>query len=278
MSIYENYTQVSRVYDQTRWAVGLDLITDGLSLACTAIEDQVLLDAGCGTGIYTAALIARVSRIEAVDLNPAMLSVAHSKLTQGPDGGRVQFHEASISELPLSDNSVDSIVINQVLHHLCDGLENDWPVHRRVLTECSRVLRPGGVIVINSCAQAQLDRGFWFYRLIPDALAAVKRRIIPLNDLDKLMRACGLVPVKRSVDREAVLQGEAYFRADGPLDPLWRQGDSIWSLVTANDLDAVLERIEGLKLDNELGAFMQRADADRLKVGQMTFSVAHKRK
>ena len=84
MSSYENYTQISRVYDQTRWAVGLDLITDGLSSASTAIEDQVLLDAGCGTGIYTAALITRVSRIEAVDLNPAMLSVARSKLAQGP--------------------------------------------------------------------------------------------------------------------------------------------------------------------------------------------------
>jgi len=277
MSSYENYTQISRVYDQTRWAVGLDLITDGLSSACTAIEDQVLLDAGCGTRIYTAALITRVSRIEAVDLNPAMLSVARSKLAQGPDGGRVQFHEASISELPLPDNSVDSIVINQVLHHLGDDVKNDWPAHHRVLAECSRVLRPGGVIVINSCTHAQLDRGFWFYRLLPDALAAVKHRTIPLSDLDKLLRACGLDPVKRSVDREAVLQDEAYFRADGPLDELWRQGDSIWSLVTQNVLDAVLERIEDLRSDSELDAFMRHADADRPKVGQITFSVAHKR-
>ncbi|MED5406505.1 MAG: class I SAM-dependent methyltransferase, partial [Pseudomonadota bacterium] len=183
MSTYENYTQVSSVYDETRWAVGLDLITEGLSSTCTAIEQQVLLDAGCGTGIYTAALIDRVSRIEAVDLNPAMLSVAQSKLVNSPDRDRVRFWRASISELPLDDNSVDSIVINQVLHHLSDRVENDWPAHRKVLAECTRVLKPHGVMIINSCAHVQLDRGFWFYHLIPAALAAVKQRTIPLDDL-----------------------------------------------------------------------------------------------
>ena len=276
MSTYENYTQVSRVYDETRWAVGLDLITEGLSSTCTAIEQQVLLDAGCGTGIYTAALIDRVSRIEAVDLNPAMLCVAQSKLVSSSDRDRVRFWQASISELPLDDNSVDSIVINQVLHHLSDRVENDWPAHRKVLAECTRVLKPHGVMIINSCAHVQLDRGFWFYRLIPAALAAVKQRTIPLDDLERLMHASGLDPVNRRVDLEGVLQGAAYFRADGPLDPLWRQGDSIWSLVSEPDLKTVLDRITSLMSVGDLDAFMKHSDTERLKVGQITFSVAHK--
>jgi hypothetical protein len=137
-------------------------------------------------------------------------------------------------------------------------------------------LKPHGVIIINSCAHVQLDRGFWFYRLIPAALAAVKQRTIPLDDLERLMHASGLDPINRRVDLDGVLQGAAYFRADGPLDPLWRQGDSIWSLVSEPDLKAVLDRTIGLKSTGDLDAYMKHSDAERLKVGQITFSVAHK--
>ncbi len=41
---------------------------------------MVVLDAGCGTGSYSQALLDHVDKIEAVDLNPGMLEVAVQKL------------------------------------------------------------------------------------------------------------------------------------------------------------------------------------------------------
>ena len=122
----------------------------------------------------------------------------------------------------------------------------------------------------------QLDQGFWFYRLIPTAVAAVKQRTIPLDDLERLIRATGLVLAKRRVDLEAVLQGTAYFRADGVQNPAWRRGDSIWSLVSENDLKDVLDRVERLRSANDLDAFIRHWDGDRSKIGQITFTIAHK--
>ena len=80
MSSYENYTQTSAVYDHTRVPVGLEIITAALSSGSTKPDRQILLDAGCGTGIYTFALVDQVHRVEAIDLNRSMLSVARSKM------------------------------------------------------------------------------------------------------------------------------------------------------------------------------------------------------
>ena len=44
-----------------------------------ALEPYGDLDAGCGTGNYSKAMLGYVGRIEAVDLNPGMLEVASRK-------------------------------------------------------------------------------------------------------------------------------------------------------------------------------------------------------
>ena len=53
--------------------------------------------------------------------------------------------------------------------------------------------------------------------------------------------------------------------------------DKLADQVSDGVLDAILEHIEDLSSDSELDAFMRHADADRPKVGQITFSVARKR-
>ena len=45
----------------------------------------MVLDAGCGTGSYSDALLHYVGRIEAVDMNAAMLEVAARKLAWAGD-------------------------------------------------------------------------------------------------------------------------------------------------------------------------------------------------
>ena len=158
MSSYENYTQTSAVYDHTRVPVGLEIITAALSSRPTKLDRQILLDAGCGTGIYTLALANQVHRVEAIDLNRSMLAVARSKMDSTAENGRIGFTQGSITRLPFKTESVDGVIMNQVLHHLPDQAGDGWPLHRQVLKECARVLRPGGVLIINSCTHEQLEK------------------------------------------------------------------------------------------------------------------------
>ena len=218
MSSYENYTQTSAVYDHTRVPVGLEIISAALSAGSAKPDQQILLDAGCGTGIYTFALIDQVHRVEAIDLNRSMLSVARSKMCSAAEHDRIGFTRGSITQLPFKSESVDGVMMNQILHHLPDQAGDGWPLHHQALQECARVLRPGGVLVINSCTHEQLEKGFWFYELIPNARTAVMHKIIPEKELDTLIRRVGLTLDRRMVDFDGILQGESYFDAEAALD------------------------------------------------------------
>ena len=276
MSSYENYTETSVVYDHTRVPVGLEIISAALSTGSTKRDRQILLDAGCGTGIYAFALINKVHRLEAIDLNRSMLSVARSKMCSAAEHDRIRFTQGSITQLPFQTQSVDGVMMNQVLHHLPDQAADGWPLHHQVLKECARVLRPGGVLIINSCTHEQLEKGFWFYELIPNARTAVMRKIIPEKELDALMCGVGLTLNDRLVELDGVLQGESYFDAEAVLDYAWRKGDSIWTLASDQELQTALTQVTELAAKNQLQSFMQRYDADRPALGQTSFSVAIK--
>ena len=116
MSSYEDYTRKSANYDKTREPVGTEILVGCFAHAPVPLDRTVVLDAGCGTGSYSDALLGYVGPIEAVDLNPGMLEVAARKLAWA--GDRISFHSTRIDELPFEDASLDGVMINQVLHHL----------------------------------------------------------------------------------------------------------------------------------------------------------------
>ena len=89
MSSYEDYTRKSDNYDKTREPVGTEILVGCFAHAPVPLDRTVVLDAGCGTGNYSDALLHYVGRIEAVDMNPGMLEVAARKLAWA--GDRISF-------------------------------------------------------------------------------------------------------------------------------------------------------------------------------------------
>ena len=96
-----------------------------------------VLEAGCGEG-YGTALLARAGlpRVVGLDYDPATLRHAASSypgtcLLQG-----------NLARLPLAGSSVAAVVCLQVLEHLWTPWE--------FLAECTRVLRPGGVLLLST--------------------------------------------------------------------------------------------------------------------------------
>jgi SAM-dependent methyltransferase len=275
MSSYENYTHKSRNYDKTREPVGTEISVGCFAHAPVPLDQTVVLDAGCGTGSYSDALLGYVGRVEAVDMNPGMLEVAARKLAWA--GDRVSFHSSRIDELPFEDATLDGVMINQVLHHLPDEAAKDFPAHRRVFAEFARVLKPGGVLVVNTCSQEQLRHGYWHYSLIPEAADALRARYVPLDELAEILVASGFAYRGRFAPVDAPIQGESYFDPRGPLSKEWRNGDSVWSLVSEGRLERTISRIQDLDERGELEPYMSRNDALRPHVGQAMILFASRR-
>ncbi len=277
MSSYEDYTQKSKSYDKTREPVGTEIIVGCFAHAPVPLNQTVVLDAGCGTGSYSQAMLHYVGRIEAVDLNPGMLEVAEQKLAEEQAEGRVSFHASRIDALPFEDAAFDGVMINQVLHHLQDDPAKGFPAHRQVFQEFARVLKPGGVLTVNTCSQEQLRHGYWHYSLIPEAADALRHRYAPVDELIEILDDHGFEHRGRFAPVDATLQGEAYFDPHGPLSKEWRDGDSVWSLVSEDQLERALYRIRKLDRNGELEAYVARNDARRRDIGQATLLFASRR-
>ena len=274
MSSYEDYTATSEHYDATREPIGIEIILGCLLRGPRALAEQVVVDAGCGTGNYSAALLEHVARIEAVDMNEAMLGVARGKLAGAEAAGRVRFHRAAIDALPVESMSADGVMINQVLHHLPDDPEQGWPLTRKVIGEFARVLRPGGILLVNICTHEQIRRGWWFYALIAASEERMIERHIPLMELESIMTGSGFDVLGRFVPSDAVIQGRSYFNPRGPLDGQWRAGDSVWAMLSAEELAEVQARVRAMEARGELEDYVADHDAEREHVGQTTFLCA----
>lgn len=276
MSHFENYQHVSRFYDNTRTAVGVDIIRNQLQNGELPINKQLLVDAGCGTGLYSAALVKNVRKIEAIDLNAGMLKIAKDKMKLEEKNGLINFYISSIDSLPLDDDTADAVMINQVLHHLPDNSTSGWANHEKVFREFWRVLKSGGMLIINSCSPEQIECGFWFYNLIPEAKQKMTQKVINLSDLNNLLKNCGFSNTVQEVNMDLVLQSDAYFCSDGIFNADWRSGDSIWSLVPEEILSEVLIKANKMLKDGELDAYLKHHDQNRKTTGQVTFSISRK--
>jgi trans-aconitate 2-methyltransferase len=97
--------------------------------------DERVLDAGCGTGRVTAALVERLPRghVVAVDGSPSMVEQARERLGPG-----VEVFVADLLELEL-DEPVDAILSTATFHWIGD--------HDRLFERLFAALRPGGRIV-----------------------------------------------------------------------------------------------------------------------------------
>jgi arsenite methyltransferase len=103
--------------------------------------DEVVVDYGAGTGIYTVGVAEAVpdGRVVAVEALPRLAELLRRKMT--PElADRIELVETDRNSVPLPDGAADRVMMVDVLHHLYDQPE--------ALREVVRVLRPGGLFVV----------------------------------------------------------------------------------------------------------------------------------
>jgi SAM-dependent methyltransferase len=273
VSHYANYGALAASYDATREATGVELVLGCLSIAGQRLDAMSVLDAGCGTGNYSSVIAHYVARVTGLDRSPEMLSIAATKLVaHRPE--RVALVPGELRELPFAAGTFDGVIAVQVLHHLDPPGDRERPCLRKAMAEFARVLRPGGVLVIGTCSHLQLARAFWHLDLLPRAAREVRRRYPRLHDLAHHLEEAGFVHVGNAVPTEAILQGDAYLDAAGPLRADWRDGDSSWALASEEEIGAAIERVRAATARGDAWRLPARRERWRRALGQMTFVYA----
>ena len=108
--------------------------------------DEAVLDAGCGSGAVTQALLERLpeGRVVAADASPAMIERAREELGEDP---RLQLVLADLVELEL-DEPVDIVFSSAVFHWIAD--------HEALFARLHAALRPGGALLAQCGAEGNV--------------------------------------------------------------------------------------------------------------------------
>lgn len=123
---------------------------------------EVALDFGCGVGRLSSALLEHVDRVVAVDISPTMLDEARRL---GRCGDRCTFVLNDRPDLAFQpEASVDLVYSSLVLQHLPSELAEGF------LQEFARVLRPGGVAVVQTASRPTRSLRGVLTRVLPPAL------------------------------------------------------------------------------------------------------------
>lgn len=159
-------------------------------------ERRDVLDIGCGTGFFLQYAEKRGWHGEGVELSPA-----HAKQAERDHG--VKVHCGDIRQLELPPASYDSITLWDLLEHVVDPVA--------ILEKASRLLRPGGQIVILTINSSSLFN--WLAHMGYHATGGRVGRAIELlydkrhcyyfttDTLDAVIHSAGLAVAHRSRHR-----------------------------------------------------------------------------
>tara|TARA_R110002049_G_scaffold308754_1_gene513919 strand:+ start:62218 stop:62904 length:687 start_codon:yes stop_codon:yes gene_type:complete len=111
-----------------------------------------ILEIGMGNGFFIKDLLAMADNLDytGVDFSKTMVEEASALNKKLIGTGKVRFCEASIEKLPFNDNSFDCITTTNTLYF--------WPKPENDVKELSRVLKPGGKLLIGYRSKRFMDK------------------------------------------------------------------------------------------------------------------------
>lgn len=99
---------------------------------------ECILDAGCGTGLFTGDLLAAGARVVGLEISRPMLCAALAKWKEKPFQGL----QGNMLKLPFADDSFDKVVSMTAIEFINEG--------RQAVRELFRVAAPGGAVVVST--------------------------------------------------------------------------------------------------------------------------------
>jgi ubiquinone/menaquinone biosynthesis C-methylase UbiE len=132
----EYFESVAQKWDEMRRQFFGEGVRNAAIAAANIDSSSVVADVGVGTGFLAEGALAAGARVIGIDSSDRMLAEARRRFVKQPFEARA----GDIESLPLNTAEVDVVLANMVLHHAPDP--------SRAIREMSRVLKPGGRLVI----------------------------------------------------------------------------------------------------------------------------------
>jgi demethylmenaquinone methyltransferase/2-methoxy-6-polyprenyl-1,4-benzoquinol methylase len=162
------YDRLSRWYDWFAASSEQPLANFGLKNLNVSAGETVL-EIGCGTGhaLFSLAIAVDDSgKAYGIDISHSMLVMTRKRIASSNLSRRTGFSQTDAAALPFSAGSFDAIFMSFVLELF------DTPEIPVVLSECRRVLKPGGRICVVAMARDEHENlplriYEWFHQRMP---------------------------------------------------------------------------------------------------------------
>lgn len=173
-----HYDRLADKYDEN-WAYSPEFIrwmTDAILTRLHPQPADLVMDLGCGTGLYARGLAERASTVVCADPSPAMLAKLPADERLVPLHASAE--DLAEGRLAPPHDGYDAILLKEVLHHVADP--------SRVLAGLTDLLRPGGRILVVMLPTV-ID-----YPLFEAALKLFRERQPDPEEIATAMRRSGL--------------------------------------------------------------------------------------
>jgi hypothetical protein len=138
-----------------------------------------------------------------------------------------------------------------VLHHIEDrnreikDLQNiEFPTIKEVFHEFHRVLKPGGILMVNYTFPEQ-NRGYWWIDRLTSHLIDFYKKVTPEVSQFKLMLGeIGFIDTKDVKITDVPYKMEQLLDINMIKSKDFRDGDSSWALLSAEELDEAMKKLD----------------------------------
>lgn len=126
-----------------------DLIVAKMMKAMNVQPGELVLDAGCGTGVHSVRASKYGAKVTAIDISQSMIDVAKQNIEKAGFAEQTAFQQEDLTTLSFADQTFDHIFSWGVIIHI--------PDFKSALDNLVRALKPGGSLALYVTNENALD-------------------------------------------------------------------------------------------------------------------------
>jgi len=145
-AFYREFIKIQDILYPDHWHMGAEEAIDIMASKAGLRPDMLVLDAGCGIG-GPARYLAQKYGCKVIGLNISQYQIDYACQKTKAEGleERVEYRVGSYLDMPFGDGTFDLVWSQDAFAHGADK--------RRIIEECYRVLKPGGILAFQDHLQ-----------------------------------------------------------------------------------------------------------------------------